>query len=379
MEVTKDTYAHSILPFCDGEAVSLEKYDLYNVIRRQINAYFALKPTADFPGAKPIGFRQKHLEDMKSRPDQFFVTEKTDGQRCWLFFVSSANYRQHYQIVIDARYNMRLVKFQVPKVFYEGTLLDGELVQEADDSTDCKTPSRRYTFLVFDALYACGTPLRKYRFSDRIKIANKIVERILPCPLKSPFHIQLKSFYPLREIACALDDLQRVLLESAKNEAPMKREFLEGEADEEASKVPKVPRYRHKVDGLIFYENQVNSRFHCPYTLKWKMFRDLSIDFLMAFLNDPDVALFYVADQNVPFAKQDLSDTYRPCTCKQTQQNIEFQCHPVLPYSHKDQHLQIIECFFCYEEKLYKPHRLRQDKPRPNSYFVAVDTVQIMS
>jgi len=106
-----------------------------------------------FPGAQPVSFTRRHLEEL-TRQD-YYVCEKSDGFRYLLYLTVDGNEECHY--LIDRRNNYWYIPkgalhFPIPRnveAFHRDTLIDGELVMD-------KLPNGHIQpkYLVFDCMYS---------------------------------------------------------------------------------------------------------------------------------------------------------------------------------------------------------------------------------
>lgn len=115
------------------------------------------RQTVNFPGAQPVSFARRHLDELQ-RVD-YYMCEKTDGIRCLLFlthYISPQGLAVESQHLIDRKndyYHIAQGFLHIPRTaddvgsFHTGTLLDGELVldRQADGST-------RLAYYIFDIL-----------------------------------------------------------------------------------------------------------------------------------------------------------------------------------------------------------------------------------
>lgn len=357
VDLTDDLGFHELVPYCDGHAVKLERLTLHRLLRRQVNRLFALKEKAEFPGSRPTVFSHEtfaKIRDIleahpqgKGKPPPFFITEKTDGKRIYLYFCT-LDYTRKYQIVIDSKFNMFLVHFQVKNEFYEGTLLDGELVQ--DVGSDGKP---HFVFYVFDCLECMGTPVQKHWFQDRLAVAHILVSMMEQVPgpdILSPFKIKVKKFYPLSDLPLLL-----------RSQPP------------------------HASDGLIINQNAAAaSCFHCPFTHKWKPLRDTTMDFLLVLDSSRNRCSFFTKRNQEACFHQGLDVTFRNCSTfvqgdqKEKAGQMDRLCHPLLAVPQQHLHLEVVECFYCPHQLLWKPKKIRRDKMFPNSKYVLKETIKIM-
>lgn len=373
LDYSAEANLYEIETFCDGHGIKLQPLDIYHAIQRQVNSLFGLRADAEFPGSRPTVLSRENFTKITSiqkayrtkvaqgaqgaqrARNPFFVTEKTDGKRMYLFFCTF-DYSHKFQVAIDTKYNMRLVYFDVPGEFYEGTLFDGELVQDFVEDEGKLSP--HYVFYVFDCLQSMGTPMTKQWFSDRLFVASKLLEMMKLVKtemVQSPFQIKLKHFFPLHEI-------QRLLSVSQP----------------------------HPSDGLIVSQNEaIASCFHCPYTHKWKPLPFITMDFLLFFclIENVEMCYFFTRKNKKAVFRQIWNVTFRDCSAvdavppsMEDGKKLLYDrlCSSILRVPKEHFHLQVVECFYCNHERLWKPKKIRHDKEHPNSLKVLQDTVQIM-
>jgi hypothetical protein len=128
---------------------------------------------------------------------------------------------------------MFLVPLNLPRVAYQGTILDGELVDK--------------TFLVYDAVKVSGEDLKSQNLLMRLTSSEVMINGILKMKT-DPITIKLKTFYNL------------------KNFSTFYKEYL-----------PNVP---YKVDGLVFTPVNEPIRTGTHETMfKWKPRDQNTIDF----------------------------------------------------------------------------------------------------
>jgi mRNA capping enzyme, catalytic domain/mRNA capping enzyme, C-terminal domain len=183
-----------------------------------------------FPGPQPVSIERKHFPIL--RRSEYLVCEKSDGVR-HLFVVLKYGDKKMC-IMMNRANDMFLAPLNLPKIAYDGTVLDGELVQGN-------------LLLVYDAVYVAGTSVRNLNLIQRMEHANRVVKNIMK--LKTDIiTIKCKTFY------------------NFKNFESFQREFL--------------PTLTYKTDGLVFTPLHEPIRVGTHETMfKWKP-RDLNtIDF----------------------------------------------------------------------------------------------------
>jgi hypothetical protein len=333
----EDLHAHERVPFYDGYAASLRRQDLYFFIRRQINSLFSLKVEAEFPSSRPTVLSHNNFnkirEAIRADPQAIRITEKTDGKRFYLCF-GARNFQRRYIAVVDSQYNVHLIKMKGRAAFYENTILDGEMVQDVEQ----KGKEKHFVFYVFDCLQACGVPVHKNRFSDRLEMAKIVVNHLAPSDdphWTTPFQVRVKEFFLARDLPSLL------------------RKPL-----------------AHPCDGLIINEEQTATCYHCPHTHKWKAFKHITIDFLVL-VKDTEFWL-YTTGRDSPCFRQQVSSTLENCT------EAEKSCERAVSVLSGHLDWKVAEFFYCPHHKLWKPKRLRGDKTHANSFHVLGETIEIM-
>lgn len=182
-----------------------------------------------FPGPQPVSIERSHFQILKK--NDYVVCEKTDGVRNLL--VSTLFGDKKVSIIFNRAFDMTVVPLNLPKSAYQGTILDGELVDG--------------TFLVYDAVTVSGASVKDLNLYKRIESAETLANGILK--MKSdPITIKVKKFFSLKKY----------------------KEFI-------SEHLPSVP---YKIDGLVFtpvYE-AIRSGTH-ETMFKWKPRDNNTIDF----------------------------------------------------------------------------------------------------
>jgi len=182
-----------------------------------------------FPGPQPVSIERSHFQILKK--NDYVVCEKTDGVRNLL--VSTLFGDKKVSIIFNRAFDMTVVPLNLPKSAYQGSILDGELVDG--------------TFLVYDAVTVSGASVKDLNLYKRIESAETLANGILK--MKSdPITIKVKKFFSLKKY----------------------KEFI-------SEHLPSVP---YKIDGLVFtpvYE-AIRSGTH-ETMFKWKPRDNNTIDF----------------------------------------------------------------------------------------------------
>lgn len=226
---------------------------------RQTVADLLHRQTLNFPGAQPVSFARKHLDELQQT--DYFMCEKTDGIRCLLFLtqiigdggeVIEAQFlidrkNDYYYIPRDALHLPRPDDFAS---FHTGTLLDGELVRQRKNGREL------LSYLIFDLLAIDNEDVMSKPFDKRLARIDAFIAK----PLRA-----FAKQYP-QDVAA-----QPFQVEMKGMEFPYGMEMMFRD---------KIPNLPHGNDGLIFTCKGT------PYVagtdqhiLKWKPPQENTIDF----------------------------------------------------------------------------------------------------
>ncbi|KAI1417629.1 mRNA capping enzyme, alpha subunit [Hypoxylon sp. FL1857] len=224
---------------------------------RQEVAGLLHRSSTSFPGAQPVSFTRKHLDELMR--EDYYVCEKSDGIRYLLYLTADENGQEcHY--LIDRKNDYWFIQegslhFPLPgnhQAFHRGTILDGELVM--DKLPDGRSEPR---YLVFDCLALDGQSLMSRELSKRLgyfqeqvfKPYKKLLDDFPEEKQYQPFFIDLKSMQMAYGIRMIFEDV--------------------------------IKNLKHENDGLIF--TALHSEYKPgtdPHILKWKDAEENTVDFM---------------------------------------------------------------------------------------------------
>ncbi|KAI1450993.1 mRNA capping enzyme, alpha subunit [Annulohypoxylon stygium] len=224
---------------------------------RQEVAGILHRNSTTFPGAQPVSFTRKHLDELLR--EDYYVCEKSDGIR-YLLYLAADELNQECHYLIDRKNDYWFIDegslhFPLPgnqQAFHKGTILDGELVM--DTHSDGHQEPR---YLVFDCLALDGQSLMSRELSKRLgyfqeqvfKPYKKLLDEYPQEKEFQPFFIDLKSMQMAYGIRMIFEDV--------------------------------IKNLRHDNDGLIF--TALHSEYKPgtdPHILKWKDAEENTVDFM---------------------------------------------------------------------------------------------------
>ncbi|TPX33101.1 hypothetical protein SmJEL517_g03914 [Synchytrium microbalum] len=207
-----------------------------------------------FPGAQPVSFAKHHLEELQH--ENYFVSEKADGIRCFMYATRSTTANKVWTFLIDRKNNYYLQpNLWLPSAENIGnpqieTLLDGELV------LDQYPDGRKSTiFYLFDCLVCNGKNLCERSYEKRLGHLRELVLKPYKKRVKS--HPEYASLHAFRI-----------------EEKPLQLAYHVRKVFED------MPTLLHLNDGVIFtsatapYEAGT-----CEKMIKWKPVDENTVDF----------------------------------------------------------------------------------------------------
>ena len=235
--------------------------DLLRVLRGEVAALLS-RDSLRFPGAQPVSFAAKHLQELVQQ--DYYVCEKSDGIRCLMYLTRDSDGKE-LTYLIDRKndyYWVQNLHFPLPESeqnFHVNTLIDGELVNDREPSGNMQL-----RYLVFDCLTLDGGPLLHRTLDKRLAYyRDKVFEPYVALYNKYP---EEKQYLPFA--------LEFKKMEKAYGIAMLFHSIL-----------PNLP---HGNDGLIFTcRNTPYKPGTDPNILKWKPANENSVDFRL----DLDVPL----------------------------------------------------------------------------------------
>ena len=252
--------SHSV-PDLDAIGIKAEP-DLADNFRREV-AHLLGRSNLNFPGAQPVSFSAKHLNELQK--EDYYVCEKTDGIRCLMYFArgdpESDMPEIHY--LIDRKNDYRYVPglhFPLPdddsfQSYHVDTLVDGELVNDIYEDG-----SQQLKYLVFDCLVLDGQSLMHRTLDKRLAYFK---EKVL-----KPYNTMYRKFpEEKKHRAFAVEDKSTQVSYGIEM---MFREII-----------PQVKQI-HGNDGLIFTCRSTPYKIGTDeHILKWKPPAENTIDFRM--------------------------------------------------------------------------------------------------
>jgi hypothetical protein len=155
-----------------------------------------------FPGPQPCSIDTSHFETMRSA--RYAVARKTDGVRACMAISRTGFRGEEGQLQTVTLYDrtMRTPRGvyvrNVPKLLYQGTVLDGEVVEQEDGA---------YVFLIFDCWVLGGMPQRHLCFWDRLRAIQTCLAQCYRRAEADDVTIEVKPFVSLHEAPLEEKDL----------------------------------------------------------------------------------------------------------------------------------------------------------------------------
>jgi hypothetical protein len=215
-----------------------------------------------FPGPQPVSIERRHFSVLKG--GAYVVCEKSDGVRHVLVSLMFGD--KKICALVNRAFEIRLVSLNLPKSAYQGTILDGELVDKE--------------FLVYDSVIVSGTNVMKRDLYKRLDEAKKVTSGTMRTK-SDPVQLKMKTFFKLKEF----------------------KKFI----------TEHIPTVTYKMDGLVF--TPVNDPVRCgthETMFKWKPRDNNTIDFQCKRWEQHNKWGLYVVDKGRLVFESELSPEKSP-------------------------------------------------------------------
>lgn len=286
------------------------------------------------------------LLDKKSFPiikKDYSVTDKADGKRMLLFFNDKDCFLYSNEPSIQLNLQNKIKHSN--NAF---TLLDGEYLENLNQ------------YLVFDGLFINGQNIQNFDLKNRLKFIQLFIQNII----QSSIQIKLKTFY--------FDKSYKDLCQNAHLLYNSNKDY--------------------HLDGLIYtpiYDSYFNRNQQTIFqTYKWKPLNENTIDFYILRLN-PNLYGLVVSGGKFKLDQQ-LINKHFAWISDYKSIPIVFYKQPLYKYQElKDYENKIVEMFYDFDLKIFKVHRVRDDKIAnfqnykkqgifrgPNGFNTALNTFQ---
>jgi mRNA guanylyltransferase len=228
---------------------------LYNM-RQEVANLLDRGRNLNFPGAQPVSFARRHLEELTQR--DYYVCEKSDGMR-YLLYSTRDDEGGELHYLIDRKNDYwfippNTIHFPIPNDetgFHTDTLIDGELVFDT-----LPNGGKQPKYLVFDCMVLDGNSLMNRTLDKRIAYFK---ERVF-----DPYKLLLKKYPQELPFQHFIVELKQMQFSYAVEK--MFKQIL-----------PALP---HGNDGLIFTCRTTDYKSGTDqHILKWKPEDENSIDF----------------------------------------------------------------------------------------------------
>jgi len=157
-----------------------------------------------FPGPSPVSVERATLPALAG-PEHYWACEKTDGTRALLFCATLEPWGRVCVLVDRALRAAWAPMAAVPSALFQGTLLDGELVQlvqlgnggQADGHNGHNGHNGHvygHVFQIFDALAVSGIPVWQTPFSQRLAAVHVGLASYAPAA-RDALRLRVKKFF----------------------------------------------------------------------------------------------------------------------------------------------------------------------------------------
>jgi len=184
-----------------------------------------------FPGPQPISIEYKHFPILRS--GQYFVCEKTDGERYMMVTLLYEGKRKC--VFVNRSFHMFEVSINLPRNIYNGTIFDGEMYDN--------------TLMIYDAVIINGEVIGHLNLRERLDRVSNVLKSVIYMKFDK-YRLKLKTFHEMKDFETFMDTY--------------------------------LPTVQQKIDGLVFTPINEPVRIGTHETLfKWKPQEKNTVDFYM--------------------------------------------------------------------------------------------------
>lgn len=289
--------------------IQVSNYIISNSLEKQIIKEYAEINKLDYEkilyldARQPLSLEIQHVTEIL--PNKYAVTDKADGDRCFLFISNNHIY------FISTNLNVRDSGIELPKKLskYNNSILDGEFI--------FLSSKNRYLYMVFDCLFNGNLDVRKIdNFIERLAHADDIINNCFIFGTQKGYILKDYSSttteYNLNNIIKFHDEQLRKYMVNLNNDIEIEKKYplirrkyflpVSGAKPWEIFKFStflwdkynndSTINYPYLLDGLIYHPlNQAyitNSKETKLFEYKWKPPEKNSIDFYILFQRDKD-------------------------------------------------------------------------------------------
>jgi hypothetical protein len=142
------------------------------------------------PGPNPVSIERKDFEKLKTK--KYVIAEKTDGVRFIMMFTRLFGFK--VCTIIDRSMAAYLVPLKaIPRVLFQGTLLDGELTVDKHG---------RKCFILFDAVVVSGVTVSQLDLGSRLVAMRRGLKDFKMHPA-DPVELRMKAWTELGDVNAA--------------------------------------------------------------------------------------------------------------------------------------------------------------------------------
>lgn len=193
--------------------IEIQSEDRRKFVQQTVLSMWECPPSVQHcPVPNPCSLERKDFQVLSGR--EYVVAEKSDGVR---YLMLLCRYGQgllgsgrECAVMIDRKWKCYEVEIAAGSNYFDGTLLDGELVWEWNR----REREWDLCFLVFDIVYSEGASTKRLDYGERVtEIENALIEspgRVqIDCPpgYRSKFSIRKKMIYPSRNMDLLLKSI----------------------------------------------------------------------------------------------------------------------------------------------------------------------------
>lgn len=219
----------------------------------------------------PVSFERKHISVVQDK--SYVVLEKTDGNRYCLFLGTLKNGTK-FSVFVDRVFDIYDVFMMAQASIYQGTLVDGELVEEEEYGV------KGHIYLVFDVMCVEGEPCLNVPYHVRMMHAKRLFRMYEEGEEET--HRFTQNVDKWDEFAMTCVQEQGKIMSSGSNLYALDvrcKPYFHSRFVATLLRKTNIATWKHKTDGIILMPMDDPIRLKTHYGMfKWK--QEHTVDFL---------------------------------------------------------------------------------------------------
>ena len=197
------TVVNFLCPTLGAANIQLQKTIQFSVVQdnthlKTLNQAYDVYHKTPYPfcfrGSLPVSIMKSDIPSIYDNQQFWSVAPKTNGLR--FFLLACTFYNQRLAVFMDRSLKLYLVPLALPQVWFQGTILDGELVS---------LQTGGHAFIIFDCWQMNGVPVAQESYLNRLQIASLALDEYQKTKTsRVDIELRVKAVYTIQDAPAML-------------------------------------------------------------------------------------------------------------------------------------------------------------------------------